>query len=199
MLGKSVRTLLRVATGAAAVMATLNGTAEAQGNGYGARRTQQTAGPAAGSQAWGRDDCSYVFQQGAWQATDICRIRRSATIYDTYSRQTRRMMHRYDESDPRFLTFLDLNAGNPDGWIAMARDGSAIFAKINGQWIDYVAAVRAQAQAQQTAAAQGQRNRPNPDVEAQMAQIRAQIAASEARITSTWLAPNCVSSYNGCR
>jgi hypothetical protein len=139
-----------------------------------------------GTYDWGRDDCSYVFRQGAWRVTDTCRVRRSATVYDTYSRQTRQFQHRFDESDRRFLTFLDLKVSNPV-WMAMAKDGSGIFYKQNGQWIDFNAAVRAQAVSQAQYNAIVARNKANPVLQAQIAAVQGMLAASNARMTSIWL------------
>lgn len=171
MLAMSVRMLVRAAMCAVALGVVMPGTAEAQ---------------AAGSYTWGRDDCSYVFQQGAWRVTDTCRVRRSATVYDTYSRQTRQFQYRFDESDPRFVTFLDLKVSNPV-WIAMAKDGSGIFYKQNGQWIDYNAAVRAQAASQAQYNAIVARNQANPVLQAQIAAVQGMNAGSAARTVSTWL------------
>lgn len=171
MLGMSVRMLVRAAICAVALGAGVSGTAEAQ---------------AAGSSTWGRDDCLYVFQQGAWRVTDTCRVRRSATVYDTYSRQTRQFQHRFDESNPRFLTFLDLKVTNAV-WIAMAKDGSGIFYLQNGQWIDFNAAVRAQAISQGQYNAIVARNKANPVLQTQLAAVQAMQAASNQRMIDIWL------------
>ena len=203
--GMSAQMLVRAALCVVVFGAGMNGTAEAQWNGVQGRQTQ-AAGAPEGTFIWGQDDCTYVFQQGGWRATDLCRVRRSAAIYDTYSRQTRRLLYRFDESDPRFLSVRDLNSGDPDGWFAFAKDGSAILYKQNGQWHDYLAAVRAQAQTrtqQSSSLAQYNaivaRNKANPELQAQIAQAQGMVAASNARMAGTWTAPNCNASYNGCR
>lgn len=171
MLAMSVHTMVRAAMCVVALGAVLNGTAEAQ---------------AAGTTAWGQDNCLYVVQQGAWRLTDTCRVRRSAVVYDTYSRQTRRWLHRFDESDPRFIVSLDLNVSNAV-WIAMAKDGSGIYYKQNGQWLDYNAAIRAQAASQAQYNAIVAKNKANPQLQAQLAAVQSMMAASNDRMIKIWL------------
>jgi hypothetical protein len=163
--------MVRATMGALALVTALAGTAEAQ---------------AEGTTQWGQDNCLYVVQQRAWRLTDTCRVMRSAVVYDTFSRSTRRWAFRYDESDRRFITFLDLNASNAY-WIAMAKDGSGIYFKQNGQWIDFNAAVRAQALSQAQYNAIVARNKANPVLQAQLAAVQGMVAASNARMVDDWL------------
>ena len=162
------------------------------------QRVQATP-PVAGSTGWAQDNCFYTFQQGGWQRTDMCRVMLGSGVYDTFAPSTRRWLTRIDESKPGWIGFMELD--KPGFWLYGTNDGARLYAVTNGQWIDLKAAAAQAVSPATTTAAQQiiARNQANPALQAQIAQARGVVAATNSHVGSVWTAPNCVSSSNGCR
>jgi hypothetical protein len=99
---------------------------------------QQGGAAAPNAIQWGTDNCQYQWNGRQWQPLDICRVMKSATVYDTYKRSTRQWLARYDESEPGWIGAMALNT--PGAYqLKFSTTRTAVFAFVNGRWVDVTA------------------------------------------------------------
>ena len=69
---------------------------------------------AVGTETWGTDECLYVFDGRQWVPQAMCRVVRSATVWDTYNRNDpqRSLNLRLDFSRQGWISARSLTPGN---------------------------------------------------------------------------------------
>jgi hypothetical protein len=172
----------------------------------GGSTSQSQSFPAAGTEAWGTDNCLYTSSGFSWLKGLWCRKVINGTLTDYYFANT--IKYRVDESDAKYYQEYDYQL---DRWYAQDRETKVVYVKTaDGRLLTPYAYWKEQAQPQQgtttpgpppsTATPAGSTGTvPNTQGTIPYWQVQQHIDEVRARMVDRILAPACVSSYNGCR
>jgi hypothetical protein len=157
---------------------------------------------AAGSVAWGTDQCEWRWNGSAWTPLTMCRVfpfRDQGGIWDVYARNdsARRLVYRY-KFEAGWVYRYDYRDQSNVAW--QQHNPQTVYGLVNNQWLSMqqiAALVRQQQQAQ--AARTTSPGALSAADQAALARAQADVANANAHANRVWTAPACNGSSNGCR